>query len=229
MEDVRRIDVEVDAYAALRVQPRQRAAQPVGRVGDRALRVRRRTRGGGPRVRQVVFDLALHRRDLLRHRRGELRIAGAGQRPRLVGENREGRLQPVSEVTRPRVGARHERFVVGEQPVEVIDERLHLARVLALQPAFRSAANVREVAPDGLERTDRGANEVEPRDHADRGERRRRVAVEMDDPHPGEQPRVERHEDGDHAEQAEAPEHGAEHDPPAQRTHAVGSPAAAIR
>ena len=110
-----------------------RPARPRARRAGRGARRRR------PRVRQVVVDLPAHPVHLLAQ---QLRPAAAAP-PRplgLVGDHRQRRLQAVGQVAGPRQRPAHRLFAVVEQRVEVVDERLHLARERRRRRASRSPA-----------------------------------------------------------------------------------------
>jgi hypothetical protein len=50
-------------------------------------------------MREVVIDLPLHQRNLLRERRAELRIPGRGHALRFVRQHRQRRLQSMRKIT----------------------------------------------------------------------------------------------------------------------------------
>jgi hypothetical protein len=69
------IDGHLDREAALGIQPKQRAREPVRRFANRTARGARRP-GRGPGLREVVVHLGAHALDLLPQQRGELGVAG---------------------------------------------------------------------------------------------------------------------------------------------------------
>ena len=84
------------------------------------------------RVREVIVDLPAHAIDLLRDGGGHLELAGSPRALRLVRKDGERRLQPVRQVAGLRDRAPHRLLPLVEQRVEIVDERLHLRRVVAV-------------------------------------------------------------------------------------------------
>ena len=80
------------------------------------------------------------------------RLAAAFEPAGLAGENGERRLEPVGQRARPVAGLPHELLLPLEQPVEVVDHRLDLAR----ETAARAGAARRHGPPSARGRV-RGA------------------------------------------------------------------------
>ncbi len=112
---MRRVDVHCDAQTAIRMEAFERAGQRLGRLADTGGRARRGTRGGGPCLRQVIVDLALHALDLCDERIGKVRLPGSTRALGFVEQHRERRLQTVGEVPRLGDGARHDLVAMLEQ------------------------------------------------------------------------------------------------------------------
>ena len=59
----------------------------------------------------------------------------------LLRQHRERRLQPVREVARLRQRAGHRPLAMLEQGVEIVDERLHLGRIDAVDPPLAAVVH----------------------------------------------------------------------------------------
>ena len=173
--------------------------------------------GGGARVGEVIVDLPPHPLDLLAHR---LREIGVAERRRALGflrQHGQRRLQPVREIARLGDGAAHRTRLMFEQRVEIVDQRLDLARIVAGHLPRGAGANLGEPPAHPFEWRQRAAHERQPGDHAGNGNHRRQAAVRMDDDDRTHRRRAEGERDGDHREQPERPQDRAEHHPAAQR------------
>ncbi len=150
--DVLRRDIEANREPALGVQALERAHQPFGRSRDRAADGGVGARAGGARLGQVVLDLAPHPLDLLFDRRRELGLPRLPRPLGLLREDGERRLEAVREIPRLRARSRHALLALGEQRVQVLDERLDLRRILAFDPGLPAVAQCRHPRAQPRER-----------------------------------------------------------------------------
>ena len=99
---------------------------------DRRRGMREGSRGGrgagSSRTRQLAVDMAADELKLAVDRCRQLLLAAASEATGFAGENGERRLEPVGQRARPVAGPADELLLPVEEPVEVIDNRLHLAR-----------------------------------------------------------------------------------------------------
>ena len=100
-----------------------------------------------PRPREMPLDLPGHEVGLLAQH-GAVRCR---DRARLAADHGQRVLERVREVAGLSPGALEERCVVIEQRVELMDERLHLARKALGQARGRARANVSESQPHALQ------------------------------------------------------------------------------
>ena len=128
----------------MRARPAADSATEAARAGGRAGR-------GRARVGQVVLDLPPHPLDLLGHRRRELGLAGGRGAVRLVRQHRERRLEAVREIAGLGDRAAHRLLLVGEQRVQVGDERLDFGGIAPFDAAGGPALHVRQ--PRGADRS----------------------------------------------------------------------------
>ncbi len=131
-----RLANDLDGDAAIAVKTKQRAPKILDRRGHLGADADDAARGGRARPRQVVIDLAAHRRDLPAHGLGEGVLAALG----LVGQHGERRLQRMGEIAHMGPRALHHRGVVLEQVVELVRQRRDLGGEVALEPAGLSHA-----------------------------------------------------------------------------------------
>jgi hypothetical protein len=171
-------------------------------------------------VRQVVLDLAAHAVHLFDQRSREIVVAARCGTFGLLREDRERGLQPVGEVAGLGDGAAHRLVAVREQRVEIVDQRLQFARIVAGEVARRAALNVREPPPHHIERRETRADECEAGDHRHDGDDHQRVRVGVDDVEAAKGACVERQDDPPDGEEAHRPQDGAHADVAAQRSHA---------
>ena len=122
------------------MQPHQRAREPSADGARPAARAGRRARRRGARVREVIVDLPPHALDLLRRaRRASSCVAGRRGALGLLRQHGERRLQAVREIAGlgDRAAARARSRCV-EQRIQIVDERLHLGRIAAVDAARRA-------------------------------------------------------------------------------------------
>jgi hypothetical protein len=169
-------------------------------------------------MREVIVDLPPHPLHLLPHRLRQLRVAERRGPLRFLCEHRERRLQAVRQVARLRDRAADGAFLVLEQRVQIVDERLHFARVVVAQLPGGARAHVRQALPHLVEGPKRTPHQPQPGDHARDGDRRRNPAVRVDDGDRAHRGRADRQQDRDHREQPERPEDRPQHHAGAQRT-----------
>jgi hypothetical protein len=117
-------------------------------------------------VREVVVDLPPHPIDLLHDPRADVvvtvRLGAFG----LLREHGKRRFQAVREVARLGDRARHDALAVGEQRIQIVDERLHLRRIRPAQLAVHAFAHVGETVAHAIERRQRPAHQRQARGHA---------------------------------------------------------------
>ena len=203
-------------------RPFQRPRESFGRRLDRRADVARPPQRDRARLREVIVDLPAHPSDLLRDRRRELVLTGGLRAFGLLREDRQRRLQSVREIAGLGRGLLDPQLPVGEQRVEVVDERLNLRGVDAFEPALRTLAHVEQPRAQLLQRQQAAPELVQAgRDQDQRhgGEHR---AVEPRDP--GRKAmREHRAEQDHHDDDADGPEHGPADDARAQRAHESAS------
>ena len=162
---------------------------------------------------EVVVDLASHPLDLLRDVRRLLR---------LLQQERERRLQSVREIARLRHRARDLLLPIREQRVQLIDERLHLGRIVAGDAPFAAVAHGGEALAQSIERLHTAA-QLQQADRREHGADREHVVM-IDAPQRGDA------HDDDHRcemrqrEEAERPEDRAEEELHAERAGHHASP-----
>ena len=95
-------------------------------------------------MRQVRFDLTPHALDLFPYAGRDLRVTGRGCAFRFMCEQGERCLEPMRQVAGARGGPRDCLFLVRQQQIELVDERLHLGGIRAgdVRDRFGSASNV---------------------------------------------------------------------------------------
>jgi hypothetical protein len=92
----------------------------------------------------VIVDLPLHPLDQLTERRREIVMARGVGLFCLLREHREGRLQSVREISCCREGSGDRTLTIFEQPIQIVHERLHFARMVAFDSLAASLAHQRE-------------------------------------------------------------------------------------
>ena len=124
------------------LQAQEGANQRAGCVVQIAARAGHGSGGGGSRLGKVVFGLAAHAVDLLLDRRRQVLMSCGRHAPGFVREDGERRLEAVREVAGLRDRPRDGGFAVLEQEIQIVDQRLNLARVNAVEAAAASLAHV---------------------------------------------------------------------------------------
>ena len=176
------VDVDLDRQPAARVQPQQRAGEPLGRRPEhRTARARRRAGRGGARVREVIVHLPPHPLDLLPHDGRQLALPRLVGDLRLVREHGERRLQRVRQIAGLRDRAPHGLIAMLEQRVEIVDERLHFAGIAPFDAAIPSLAHGGEPLPQLGERRQAVPHHRQPAQQADRREDDQRGVVHEPD------------------------------------------------
>ena len=82
-------------------------------------------------MRQVRFDLTPHTLDLFPYASRDLRVTGRGGTLRFVREQCERSLEPMRQIAGARRCPRDCLFLVRQQQIELVDERLHLGGIRA--------------------------------------------------------------------------------------------------
>ena len=179
-------------------------------------------------MREVVVHLPPHQRDLLGDRGREGRIAVRLEPLGFVRQHGQRRLQSMGEVARFRGRPRERLLVVGQQRVEIVDERLHLGRIRAVKPRLDAFLHVGQPPADVVDRQERPAHHREADRHAAHRDdhRDRAVCVERSSSVPDLA--LYRHDDRGDGDEAERPQDGAQQKPAAQGAH-VGASSAATR
>ena len=136
---------------------------------DAAAGAERRARRRRARVREVIVDLPAHPLDLLADRRGELVMPLGVGTIGFLRQHRERRLETVSEVAGLGQRAPDGLLAVLEQRVEIVDERLHFGRIIAVDAAIATVAEAREALAQMIHRRQAVAYLREPNRH--QGER----------------------------------------------------------
>ena len=138
----------VDGDSTLGIETMQRPRQSVRRFLDRTVRSCDCARRRGARMGEVIIDLPSHAIDLLLNGGGNLGLARCPRPLRLVRNDGERRLQAVRQVARLRDRTADGLLSLVEQRVEIVDERLHFCRVLAVDapiaPLVQSGKTARE-------------------------------------------------------------------------------------
>ena len=214
-------DIEANREPALGVQALERAHEPFGRGRDRAADGGVGACSGGACLRQVVLDLPPHPLDLLLDRRRELGLPRLPRPLGLLREDRERRLEAVREIPRLRARSRHALLALGEQRVQVLDERLDLRRILAFDPRRPAVAQCRHARaqpserghphPYGGERGDQKPDRQETHQVVMDDAPREPLADEVQD------------DDVDEGHEAHGPKHGARQQAQAERPHSPTS------
>jgi hypothetical protein len=95
-------------------------------------------------VREVIVDIPLHARDLLIDGVSNLDLPDGTRPRRLLGQDRQRRLQAVSEIAGLGNRTLDRLLAMAEQGVQIVDERLHFRRVHTFHPARATGTNARE-------------------------------------------------------------------------------------
>ena len=187
-------------------------ARPSADSATDAARAGRRARRGGARVREVVVDLPAHALDLLRDRRGELGLAGGRGALGLLRQHRERRLQAVREIAGLADRAADRCVAMLEQRVEIVDERLHFARIASLRACASPLLHVGQPLAHLVERRQpaRGRRRSRPPCDGDGQHRHDRCACECTTTSGCHARRSRRQHDRPDREQADRPEHRAD-------------------
>jgi hypothetical protein len=155
-----RRDVGVDGQLASRVQAAHGADEAFDRGKHAASQSRRGTRGcGRARAGEVIVDLPLHPLHQLPERRRQLVMPLGRRLLRLLRQHRQRRLQSVREIAGGGQGSGHGARAILEQRVQVVHQRLHLARIVALQSLTASLAHRREAGAQTSKRGQRPLHE----------------------------------------------------------------------
>jgi hypothetical protein len=226
---VRGIDVVLDGETTFSVQVQQRADQGAGRIVQIAAGTWQRPGRGRPGLGQVVFRLAPHPIDLLFDDRREVLVPCGRHPPGFVREDGERRLETVREVAGLGDRPRDSGLAVFQQEIEIVDQRLNLARVGAVEAAAAPLAHVRQAPPQLLDRGHAPAHLPQAHEDGDDREDQQRTEV----PCRGamklarELRVVEQRRSRDHCangKQPQRPEERAEHQPRAQRAQSHAAP-----
>ncbi len=144
-------------------------ASPSAEAEHRAVRARRRARRRRARVREVIVHLPPHALDLLMHRPPRARACPACVGDlRFVRKHRERRLQRVREIAGLGDRAPDGLIAMLEQRVEIVDERLHLARIAPLDAAIAPLVHRGEALAQLGERRQAVPHHRQPAQQADR-------------------------------------------------------------
>jgi hypothetical protein len=111
-----------------------------------------------------------HHRGLAAHRLGQ----PARRARRLVGQHRQRRLQRVRQVADMGAGAGQHLGGVVEQAVQLLGQRRHLARELALEPFGPAGADLGQGAADAAQRPEAEVDLDQHRHHQAEAERAQR-------------------------------------------------------
>ena len=98
-------------------------------------------------MREVVVNLAPHAFHLLRDGDGERSTLAFGR----LCEHRKRRFETVGQVAGAGVRPRDGFFALLEKAVQLVDERLHLGRVVAGDPVFAPVADHRQPGSESLQ------------------------------------------------------------------------------
>ena len=99
--------------------------------------------------------------DLLTDGTGEIVLARRLSTGDLLRQNRQRCLQSVREVAGPRRRAGDAPFAIGEQPVQIINQRRHFVGILTFEPAASSLAHIAETLAEHGDRREPSANHGE--------------------------------------------------------------------
>jgi hypothetical protein len=89
----------------------------------------------------VIVDLPLHPLDELTERRREIVMARGVGLFRLLREHREGRLQSVREISCRGEGSGDRTLTILEQPIQLVQKRLHFGWMVAFDSLAASLAH----------------------------------------------------------------------------------------
>ena len=149
--------------AALGVEPLHRAHQRSARVGDVRARVRRHRRRGRARLREMRLDLPPHPVDLLADRRRPDRAVRRRRRVRCPARAPRAASSGRARDRRPSPRRGHAPLALVEQRVQVVDQRLDLLGILAVEPRAAAVAHGREPLTQDVETaTGRGESQSTP-------------------------------------------------------------------
>ena len=210
----------------LGVETAERPRQSVRRFPDRAERSCRCARRRGARVREVIVDLPPHAIDLLLNGGSNLRLAGSPRPLRFVRNDGKRRLQAVRQVARLCHRAADGLLPLVEQRVEIVDERLHFCRVIALDAPLAALVQFDKARAKVADRRHAGANLQEPSGHAEHAQQQDKRLPEYvvhggGYGHRGMEFHGRDQEGAHHDYEADGPEHGTEEEAASQRKRSL--------
>jgi len=110
----------------------------------------------------MIVNLPPHAIDLLADGIRQRGLARGPRAIRFVRQHRERGLEPMSEIARLDLRAVHVGIVRVEQRIQVRDQRLHLGRVVPLEPCRAPGVHVAEPDPQARDRRHAAANAPDP-------------------------------------------------------------------
>jgi hypothetical protein len=155
-----------EAEPTLSVELLERSHETIHGRRNQGLRLRGRPKRRGPRVRQLVVDVAPHSLDLSTHRLRQRRLARRFHTVGIGRQHGKRRLQTVGEISGSRDRAGDSVFAFHQELIERGDERLHFRRVLSVDPFPVSKAQFSHASAERVHGPKPSANRHRASEHA---------------------------------------------------------------